>query len=99
MRAFAHVGYERSRSVDLDPGTSKVALFVDQSGEPTHAARQLQSGYWTSKLGQAEDIEHELLALESDVYGTVAVVLARPITSLSHDADAERPWPPLTRLH
>ena len=29
--------------------------------EVTHAARQLPSGKWTSKLGDADDIEHNTL--------------------------------------
>jgi hypothetical protein len=53
-------------------------LFVDARGVPTHAARLLPSGLWTSKLGEWEDIEHDLLALEGDVYGTVALLLKRP---------------------
>jgi hypothetical protein len=57
----------------------KVALFADPAGIPTHAARQLASGQWTSKLGQAEDIEHELRALEGEIYGVVALILKRPL--------------------
>jgi hypothetical protein len=53
-------------------------LFVDARGVPTHAARLLPSGLWTSKLGEWEDIEHDLHALEGDVYGTVALLLKRP---------------------
>lgn len=53
-------------------------LFADLAGMPTHAARQLHSGAWTSKLGNAEDIEHELHALEGEIYGTVVVIMNRP---------------------
>ena len=58
-----------------------MAIFVDAVGVPTHAARQLASGLWTSKLGHSEDIEHDLRALEGDTYGMVALLLKRP-TSL-----------------
>jgi hypothetical protein len=37
----------------------------------------LVSGRWTSKLGNAEDIEHELRALEGEIYGAVALILKR----------------------
>ena len=47
----------------LEPGFEKVALFVNASGVPTHAVRLLLIGLWTSKLGEWEDIEHELHAL------------------------------------
>lgn len=44
-----------------------------------HAARQQPSGVWTSKLGQMEDIEHNMLeALRGDVYGRVGLILRRP---------------------
>ena len=29
---------------------------IDTNGKPTHAARQLSSGLWTSKLGKLQDI-------------------------------------------
>ncbi len=61
----------------LNFGFEKVALFVDAAGMPTHAARQVNSGAWTSKLGNSEDIEHELRALEGDIYGTVRLILKR----------------------
>ena len=48
-------------------------------GIPTHAARQLRSGRWTSKLGQAEDIEHELRALEGAIHGAVVLILKRQV--------------------
>ena len=41
----------------------KIALFgklnpADGSTIPTHAALQLESGEWTSKMGPLEDINH-----------------------------------------
>ena len=65
---------------DLEPGFEKIAIYVDPiTDEPTHAALQLPSGSWTSKLGDWEDIEHEtLVSLESDVYGRPTKVMKRP---------------------
>lgn len=51
----------------LEEGREKIAIYVHPSGLPTHAARQLATGRWTSKLGVLEDIEHET---ERDVEGT-----------------------------
>jgi hypothetical protein len=76
--AFVSLGYAVCPEESLEPGFEKVALFADAAGVPTHAARQLPTGLWTSKLGQAEDVEHELRALEGDVYGSVALLLKRP---------------------
>lgn len=79
ISAFAIVGFVPCYdSSYLEPGYEKIALFIDASGKPTHAARQLSSGVWTSKLGPFVDIEHELSALEGQEYGSVAVILRRP---------------------
>src|SRR5947209_13616660 len=58
--AFAALGYTVCEHAEVEPGFDKVALFASAAGFPTHAARQLPSGRWTSKLGQLERIEHEL---------------------------------------
>jgi hypothetical protein len=77
--AFGTLGYTRTSGAEFDPALEKVAIYVDAVGEPCHMARQLSSGSWTSKLGNLEDIEHaDLAALEGALYGTVAVILARP---------------------
>src|SRR4051812_32299385 len=57
MAAFANLGYTPGSTPDLEAGIEKVALYA--VGEtPTHAARQLPDGRWTSKLGPSIDIEH-----------------------------------------
>jgi hypothetical protein len=76
--AFLTIGYVVVGDESLEPGFEKVALFADVAGMPTHAARQLPSRAWTSKLGNAEDIEHNLHALEGEIYGAVALILKRP---------------------
>ena len=60
----------------LEPGHEKVALYV-LDGKPTHAARQLPDGAWTSKLGRQIDIAHTVCALEGPAYGQIAVFLKR----------------------
>jgi hypothetical protein len=72
-------GYSPCDSQAFEQGFEKIALFVSLSREVTHAARQLPSGTWTSKLGDWEDIEHSTLSgLESAFYGQVAKILKRP---------------------
>lgn len=75
--AFATRGYEPCADGALEPGVEKVALYADEAGVPTHAARQLPTGRWTSKLGTEVDIEHTLPGLEGPVYGKVAAFLRR----------------------
>ncbi len=79
VQVFTSLGYLTGATESLEEGFEKVALFKDEAGDFTHAARQLPSGKWTSKLGEFEDIEHELRDLEGDEYGTVALILKRPL--------------------
>jgi hypothetical protein len=55
-------GFSPCDSSELEPGFEKIALYLDDEGNPAHAARQLPSGRWTRKLGEWEDIEHSTLA-------------------------------------
>lgn len=78
-QAYAELGYNECQSREREEGYEKIAIFTDNQGTPTHAARQLQSGLWTSKCGDWEDITHELEGLEGSSYGTVACVMKRPV--------------------
>jgi hypothetical protein len=78
LAAFATLGYVMCAGEELEPGFEKVALFANEHGVPTHAARQLESGRWTSKLGGLEDIEHALHDLEGVAYGSVELLMKRP---------------------
>lgn len=75
---FALFGFSPCQSEIPEDGIEKIALFADAISIPTHAARQLPNGRWTSKLGMAEDIEHDLRAIEGDVYGRVVRIYRRP---------------------
>ncbi|MCS6976085.1 MAG: hypothetical protein NZM31_03615 [Gemmatales bacterium] len=77
FQVFESLGYTRCENGDLETGYEKVALYV-QDDKPTHAARQLPDGRWTSKLGKEFDITHTLRGLEGPVYGRVAGFLKRP---------------------
>ena len=81
VSAFATLGYEITGQEEPEPGIERVALFATADGTVTHAARQLPSGIWTSKLGRGEDIEHLLRALEGEEYGRVVQVLRRAATA------------------
>jgi hypothetical protein len=78
--AFATLGYLVCDHDQLEAGYEKVALFA-LAGVPKHAARQLPSGRWTSKLGRGEDIEHDLHDLTGMVYGSVVLVMKRPVSA------------------
>jgi hypothetical protein len=76
--ALATLGYVACNDDRLEVGYEKIALFALQ-GAPKHAARQLPNGRWTSKLGEGQDIEHALHDLTGMVYGSVVLVMNRPL--------------------
>jgi hypothetical protein len=79
VEAYRTLGYEPCGTAAREDGFEKVAIFTDREGLPQHAARQLENGRWTSKLGELEDIEHALDGLEGARYGKVAQVLRRAL--------------------
>lgn len=81
-RAYQTLGYEVCQNYVLEEGFKKIAIYVNSSQMPTHVARQLPDGKWTSKLGQDEDIEHNNLEglTGQPGYGEVACIMKRPIT-------------------
>ncbi len=74
--AFRTLGYLPCEDGELEPGYEKVALYANQ-GSPTHAARQLPDGRWSSKLGRSVDIAHTIDALDGPLYGTIVLYLRR----------------------
>jgi hypothetical protein len=93
VQAFGTIGYKawrwgRKGNGRLRRGVEKIAIYVDDNGVPTHAARQLPNGRWVSKLGPWKDVEHlttAALAGRHPAYGTVAKYLWRN----------RRPLPPI----
>lgn len=80
LKAFSIVGFkERSDSDEFEPEFEKVAIYIGADGLPKHFARQKENGLWTSKLGEAQDIEHDTLeAIECDDYGKAEIILKKP---------------------
>src|SRR5437868_47399 len=63
---YKRLGYSPYSTADFESGLEKLAIYAEADGLPTHAARQLGPGKWTSKLGELEDVEHASLeCLES----------------------------------
>ena len=76
--AFRRMGYELCDDAGLEAGFEKVAFYGDNDMH-THAARQLPSGRWTSKLGKADDIEHDTPDdVAGGIYGEVVEIMKRP---------------------
>lgn len=61
IRCFEFMGFSPCGDAGLDDGIEKIAVFVDADGDFSHVARQLEDGWWSSKLGFYEDISHPAL--------------------------------------
>jgi hypothetical protein len=85
VQAFETLGYEVCHHGTLEEGYEKIVIYTKDgrlSGEPTHAALQLRSGWWKSKIGGLEDIEHDAPeALTSPLYGHPVRYMKRAIAS------------------
>ena len=76
--AFETIGYSVCENEHFENNFEKVAIYADRYQFPTHMARQIASGLWTSKLGALEDIEHHSLnGLSGTEYGSVVQLMRR----------------------
>jgi hypothetical protein len=77
VAAYGDLGFVSCDDPLLEPGYEKVAIYAAPDDMPTHVARQLPSGLWSSKLGQLQDVQHQLEDLAGSVYGYCARFLKR----------------------
>lgn len=79
--AYGTKGYEVCDSWEAEAGYEKVAIYAE-GGEVRHAARQLDDGSWTSKLGRFLDIVHVSAGdIGGDEYGEPVAVLRRAVAA------------------
>jgi len=78
VEAFRLQGFEVCEDDSFEVGKEKVAIFaIDKT--PKHAARQLEDGTWTSKLGPDVDVMHfKLNDISGSIYGIPVRILRRP---------------------
>lgn len=79
IEAFKSKGYQLCDNAKHEDGFIKVALYTEKGTRNwTHAARELRSGYWTSKLGQGNDIQHGTpYTIEGNAYGIVFCIMKK----------------------
>ncbi|WP_156803337.1 DUF7689 domain-containing protein [Frateuria aurantia] len=75
--AYRTVGFVDCNDGLLEADIEKIALYALNS-EFTHAARQLPSGKWASKMGHSHDIEHDCVTtVEGGIYGECVAYMCR----------------------
>ena len=81
LELFRSYGYELCENGILESGFEKIVIYA-RDNKPRHAARQLPTGLWTSKLGRYQDIEHatpeELEGDSNGEYGRIVAFMRRP---------------------
>lgn len=79
---FAKYGYEDCETGDPEDGYEKIAIF-EKHGLVSHVARRQGRGWWSSKLGDEEDIAHESTEAVTGSgfgYGTVTCYMRRSMS-------------------
>lgn len=81
LRVYEKLGYVICIGGEPEKDFEKIAIFakrIEGRTIPTHAARLLDSGEWTSKLGPCEDITHKTVdAVRGPLYGEVKYFMSR----------------------
>ena len=76
---FVGLGFEQCEDSDAEDGYRKMALYEAQ-GIGNHAAVQMSSGRWRSKMGQGPVIEHlNPESLYGGMYGEVTTFMRRAV--------------------
>lgn len=83
IQAYKTLGFELCNDGSREGGVEKLAIYgLDNPSTgliiPTHAALQLESGEWTSKMGALEDIKHKTVHdVNGPVYGEPRCYMSR----------------------
>ena len=90
-KQYKYLDFERTDNDEYEEGIEKVAFYA-KNDIIQHASRQMENGWWTSKLGQmGEDIAHKTLnGLEGEEYGQIEMILKRPAKERKQVSESER---------
>jgi hypothetical protein len=80
IKLFELKSYSVCENGEMEDGFQKIVIYTEEANpnEVTHAARQLNDGNWTSKLGSGNDIIHsDPSSIEGEIYGKVSTFMKR----------------------
>jgi hypothetical protein len=86
VRLFESLGFSCTDDPGYEQGAMKIAVYGKAAEGTillwTHAARQLETGRWTSKIGALQDIVHDTpAALLGGEYGTHLQIMRKSLAS------------------
>lgn len=79
IELYRSIGYDITENEHYEEGFLKVAIYTNSQGKPTHAARQINAFFWTSKLGNGHDVYHTIPSLNNGTYGNATVFMKRAV--------------------
>ncbi|HYE53679.1 MAG TPA: hypothetical protein VD996_02510 [Chitinophagaceae bacterium] len=74
-----YFGFEECLSKEYEEGFIKIVLYEDKNQDFKHVARVLPNGYFTSKMGNYEDIQHSLEAVCGNEYGYPVLYMKKSV--------------------
>lgn len=92
IQALQMMNFEVCADGKPERGYEKLAVYCESEDEVLHAARLLEDGWWTSKLGDFDDIKHRNyseLEHTKKGYGSVMAFVRRKIAA-SHSGESEK---------
>jgi hypothetical protein len=87
IKFFELLSFVICDSSDLEDGFEKIALYTVSGGAWRHVAFQTESGKWSSKLAEHEDLEHDSPeVLLGGEYEAIASIMKRPRRPRKHNS-------------
>jgi hypothetical protein len=77
IAAFELHGFSSCTNGSLEIDIEKIAFFSDGDNDVRHAAWQRETGAWSSKLGNYEDVDHMELRLFEGGYGVLKAFMQK----------------------
>jgi hypothetical protein len=62
VAAYGVLGFVSGEGLLVEQEYEDMVIYTSRDGTPTHVARQLQFGLWSSKRGLLQDVEHRTVA-------------------------------------
>lgn len=80
IELFIKFGFEKCVDYEFESEYDKIAIFQNtENNEFSHVSKLIEPGIWSSKMGDYEDIRHNIKALENSVYGSIHCYMKRKI--------------------
>lgn len=77
--AYQTLNFKECNTGSFEQGIHKIAIFSTDKIYYSHVCKQIDTLYWSSKLGRGMDVKHTLFSLENGLYGDVVCFMQKQI--------------------